>query len=610
VPFLFTIKNKNLITKKSLFRFLKINQKNKYFSGLKMKTPLMDNHGLVPDKIILLTIKRSHVYAEKLSRHFETTGLQAPLEDFIMSPRNVFWTTRISIRFLLAISLALTLSSCGFELKLLSGAKDNSSTSPELQYLRGVNIMDLGSGGTVLPGVYNTNYTSPTLAGLQNLKARGLNVVRLPFLWERIQGTLNGPLETAYLGYLLQAMRDAHTAGLKVIIDMHNYAAYTTAGIPARLGSNSGPTIAQYQDVWTKLSTAIQADADAKAALYAYDIMNEPFGMPDTIGSITNAGATKIADFTATDDGWSAEGGTAAYSASFGGSMKASLTTGASSYVIFGIGKNFFSPTPTAGSTIRIRGFMPANVQGTFPRIRLTTLVNFTGTQYPPKEIPRGEAFEVSFTPTGADWTGVTGIIVEAIVNDVDGSGPYELYINDISQGTAIAGKSDEALWEEFSQAGVDAIRANADNSAIMIEGYDFASASKWAINHPTKWITDPQNKIIYQAHTYMDANNSGSYANSYAVDNATAMGNGYTSTADRAVQQVKVFTDWVTAQGVKGFIGELGWPNSHYNPTDYQDWDAAGNAVLTHLDSVNMGATMWATGTWLNAAENIINIY
>lgn len=527
-----------------------------------------------------------------------------------MPTLHVFWGTKFVIRSVISIIAVLLLSSCGFDLKILSGLGDNSSTTPELQYLRGVNIMDLGMSGGVYPGIYNTNYTSPTLAGMHALKARGLNVVRLPFLWERVQATLGGPLEAAYLGYLLQAMRDANTAGLKVIIDMHNYGAYTSSGYTTRLGHDLGPTMAQFKDVWTKLSTAIQADADAKASLYAYDIMNEPYGMPDTRGAVTNAGATKIADFTATDDGWSAEGGTAAYSASYGGSVKASLVTGANAFVLFGIVKNFFNPTSAAGTTIRIRGFMPANVQGEFPRIRLTTLVNFTGTQHAAIEIPRGEPFEVNYTLTGPQWAGMTGIIIEAVLNNVDGSGPYEIYFTDISQGTAAVGKSGEVLWEEFSQGAVDAIRANGDSSNIMVEGYDFASAKDWATNHPVKWITDPANKIIYQAHSYMDANNSGAYANSYAADNATAIGNGYLSTADRAVQQIKVFTDWVTAQGVKGFIGEMGWPNSTSNPADYQDWDAAGEAVLTHLDSVNMGATMWATGTWLNAADNNLNIY
>lgn len=524
---------------------------------------------------------------------------------------HVYTGIKFAIKFIITAFSVLILSSCGFELRLLGGATDNSSTA-ELQFLRGVNIMDLGMSGGVFPGVYNTNYTSPTLAGMHALKARGLNVVRLPFLWERVQPTLNGALDAPYLGYLLQAMRDANTAGLKVIIDMHNYGSYTTAGILTRLGSDDGPTMANYQDVWTKLSTAIQADAAAKAALYAYDIMNEPVGMRDTRGSVTNAGATKIADFTTTVDGWSAEGGVAAYSASYGGSIKASRASGAAAFLLFGIGKNFFNPTSAAGTTIRIKGFMPANVQGVYPRIRLTTLVNFTGTQHPIKEIPRGEHFEVQYTLTGPDWAGMTGIIIEAVVNDVDGTGPYEIYFTDISQGTAIVGKADTVLWEEFSQSAVDAIRANGDNSNIMIEGYDYASAKEWATNHPVKWITDPADKIIYQAHSYMDANNSGAYANSYATDNAAAIaeGLGYTSTADRAVKHVKVFTDWVTAQGVKGFIGEMGWPNSDAAPADYQDWDAAGEAVLAHLDSVNMGATLWATGTWLDANDNELNAY
>lgn len=525
-----------------------------------------------------------------------------------MPTQNVMRGIKIAVQVFVSTFSILIFSACGFSLKLISGQSTSPSTG--LQYLRGVNIMDLGMSGGVFPGVYNTHYTTPTLAGLQSLKARGLNVVRLPFLWERVQPTLNGPLDAPYLGYILQAMRDANTAGLKVIIDMHNFGSYTISGTLTRLGHESGPTLANYQDVWTKLSTAIQADADAKAALYAYDIMNEPVGMPDTRATVPNAGATKIADFTANVDGWSGEGGTAAYSANYGGSIKASLVSGAAAFIVFGIMKNFFNPTSAAGTAIRIKGIIPANVQGNFPRIRLTTLVNFTLTQHAVKEIPKGEAFEVTYDLTGPEWAGMTGMIVETIINDADGTGPYDIHFTDISQGTTVAGKAPAVLWEEFSQGAVDAIRGNGDNSIIMVEGYDYASAVKWPTLHPDKWITDAQDKIIYQAHSYMDLDGSGSYASSYAVNNADAISDGYTSVADRAVQDVKVFTDWVAAQGVKGFIGELGWPNSTDSPADYQDWDAAGEAVLDHLDSVNMGATLWATGTWLNAADNKLNIY
>ena len=169
-------------------------------------------------------------------------------------------------------------------------------------------------------------------------------------------------------------------------------------------------------------------------------------------------------------------------------------------------------------------------------------------------------------------------------------------------------GRGDEKAAD---QAAVDAIRANNDTTLISVQGYNFSSAKDWATNHPTKWITDSANNHMYDAHVYFDDDSSGAYANTFATETTNAQGQGYTSVAARAVARVKVFSDWVTGQNVKGFIGEYGWPNSAVAGTsDADSWNTVGDAFLTHLDSVNMGATMWATGSWLSPTDNALNAY
>lgn len=151
-------------------------------------------------------------------------------------------------------------------------------------YLRGINIMDLGIAPSALPGLYRTHYTKPTLESLQILKNRGLDVVRLPFLWERAQHSLGGPLDPDYMSLLIQALRDCETAGLKAIVDMHNYARYTDDGVKKYFGAPDGPTLEQYGDAWAQISTAIRSDASAYRAVHAYDIMNEPHGLSADAG--------------------------------------------------------------------------------------------------------------------------------------------------------------------------------------------------------------------------------------------------------------------------------------------------------------------------------------
>ena len=91
--------------------------------------------------------------------------------------------------------------------------------------------------------------------------------------------------------------------------------------------------------------------------------------------------------------------------------------------------------------------------------------------------------------------------------------------------------------------------------------------------NHPRKWVSDPLNNILYHAHFYFDR--SGRYENPHAVELAAAKSQGYASVGDMGVARVKKFTDWVAEQGVQGFIGEFGWPNSVKRPEDSAAWNA-----------------------------------
>ena len=67
--------------------------------------------------------------------------------------------------------------------------------------LIGVNLAGAEFGWNV-PGVFGVDYTYPTHAEVDYYAAKGMSVIRLPFLWERIQRTELGPLDAAELGRL------------------------------------------------------------------------------------------------------------------------------------------------------------------------------------------------------------------------------------------------------------------------------------------------------------------------------------------------------------------------------------------------------------------------
>lgn len=515
--------------------------------------------------------------------------------------------------------LILGLSGCSFGVSArLLGSTSLSSTSPTpLTYLRGINIMDLGISGTVIPGIYGTNYTKPSLTSLQQLKDRGLNVVRIPFLWERIQPTLGGALDTTYLGYLIQVLKDANTVGLKVIIDMHNYAGYSISGTIHRFNSDTGPTTSQFADAWSKISAAIQAEPLAAAAVYSYDIMNEPANIYDSRNTVATSGAFVVATFAANDEGWLPRDNTdtvVAYDTRNSGSLKVTMTpTTVGTKVMGAVLNNNIQQTAIGnGTTFRVRGFLPANAHGDNIRVRFLMYTSGFAPRFSSTfNLTKGESFEFHHTPAAGDFPANVQVSVEMIVDNSDGSTPLVFYIDEMAQGNPITGVSPQAAWETYSQAAVDAIRALNDTTLISVQGYAYSSAKDWATNHPAKWITDSANNHMYDAHLYFDDDGSGSYANTFATETTNATGQGYASVSARTVARVKVFTDWVTAQNTKGFIGEYGWPNSDLaGASDAALWNQVGDDLLTHLDGVNMGATMWATGSWLSPTDNKLNTY
>ena len=59
----------------------------------------------------------------------------------------------------------------------------------------GVNLSGLEFAPSGLPGVINDTYIEPTHGEIDYYAAKGMNVIRLPFLWERLQPVQRGPLD-------------------------------------------------------------------------------------------------------------------------------------------------------------------------------------------------------------------------------------------------------------------------------------------------------------------------------------------------------------------------------------------------------------------------------
>ncbi|HAT81152.1 MAG TPA: glycosyl hydrolase family 5 [Flavobacterium sp.] len=134
----------------------------------------------------------------------------------------------------------------------------------------GVNLAGAEFGSN-FPGTYNIDYTYPTSSELDYYHAKGLNLIRLPIKWERIQPILNGNLSAPELLRIKNFLLLAQNRNMNVIIDLHNYCRYNINGIDRIIGSND-LSIDNIKNLWTKLALELNTYTN----IWGYGIMNEP----------------------------------------------------------------------------------------------------------------------------------------------------------------------------------------------------------------------------------------------------------------------------------------------------------------------------------------------
>ena len=81
--------------------------------------------------------------------------------------------------------------------KFLTLALALAATTPSAAPLewRGVSLASAEFAETELPGIYGKHYVYPTPASAAYFAAKGMNLMRLPFTWERLQPSLNSPFD-------------------------------------------------------------------------------------------------------------------------------------------------------------------------------------------------------------------------------------------------------------------------------------------------------------------------------------------------------------------------------------------------------------------------------
>ncbi|KAJ5163098.1 Glycoside hydrolase superfamily [Penicillium coprophilum] len=141
----------------------------------------------------------------------------------------------------------------------------------------------------------------------------------------------------------------------------------------------------------------------------------------------------------------------------------------------------------------------------------------------------------------------------------------------------------DQDLVLKLNQAAIDGIRASgAKSQYIFVEGNSWTGAWTWVdVNDNLKDLTDPEDKIVYEMHQYLDSDGSGT--NEACV--STTIGK----------ERVTDATQWLKDNKKVGVIGEFaGGVND--------DCKAAVTGMLDFLgenSDVWLGALWWAAGPW-----------
>jgi endoglucanase len=162
-------------------------------------------------------------------------------------------------------------------------------------FSRGISLASGEFNLDKIPGVYARDYIYPPPEEVDYYKTRGFDLVRLPFLWGRVQPKLFGELDATELGRIQHFTAIAHERCVRVILSPHNFGRYSIEGKVHRVGSAEVPNAA-FADFWRRMAIAFKHQPN----IFAFSLMNEPFDMEGTWPAAAQAGLDAIRKMDAT----------------------------------------------------------------------------------------------------------------------------------------------------------------------------------------------------------------------------------------------------------------------------------------------------------------------
>lgn len=142
--------------------------------------------------------------------------------------------------------------------------------------------------------------------------------------------------------------------------------------------------------------------------------------------------------------------------------------------------------------------------------------------------------------------------------------------------------------WVNAANSAIQAIRATGATNLILVPGNAWTGAHSWS----SSWygtansvamlqVSDPGNNLAFEVHQYLDSDSSGTASTCVS----STIGS----------QRMQNFTNWLRANGKRGFLGEVGGGRDSVCA-------AAIDNIIDHLEAnadVYLGWTYWAGGPW-----------
>lgn len=478
-----------------------------------------------------------------------------------------------------------------------------------LKFDRGINISGMEYSEKTFPGEENTHYFAPREADFEYLSRKGFTLARIPFLWERAQPVLNGPLADVFLQQMDFCVAMGKKYRIRLVPDMHNYGGRyvnvsNTAGERVKIGTAT-LTVAHFADFWGKFAARYKGES----YMYGYDLMNEPVEMPVECTPLTynpfrsGSQVQLLPNYKFTTDlsGWSADG---TYKRktdpAYNGGEPFIEYNGAGDYDNFTTANDATSGLSVQPSTTyTVSGTSTAAFTGNFPQIQVNTGADDGGGHAFPGTTLASYRFVAAADETRWSFQFTTAADTKRVwlrFQGLGGTGRMRTSKMNLTPDATVQPYRDFAYNGQIAttslmnQAAIDAIRAQDMEPRIVMENDKFAGLHQFTANfgsNPDRWWNDPANKTMPSFHYYQDPEHRGIYEG--PNEQWTQ------ATRDRLRNDCLPAFLWCKANGYQPFVGEFGVPSR--NDSSGINFRIDLGTLLGIFDEFEAAGTYYAMG-------------